>query len=300
MIHAYHKIFTDFKKLTNKSAFILFAFMTFVSLFICLLCMFKVLPPQAMYSLIWLLPTGLTLLITIHIYNRKADIIIKNQLISITASHARQTFEAYCRDFPDTYISDSRIKMCYLSRNGIDVDGALKRLNSNIDVYNKLALSFIKECGKFEDELYDLLTPQTLLQYAAKAHALRVQANKLGLTKLTDTIFFHEIEAYSRCYDTVKANWGKLSLDLDEAYGHLSKYIKSLGLDDNNDSFSKGMTLQKWNAQLQEAFNALEAYDTDKAKHIFNELISRQPDTDISKTLQEIVSNIDEITTGAY
>lgn len=300
MIHDCNKIFTDYKRLINKTAYIWLAFMTFVSLIICFLCMTKVLPAYALYSLLWLIPTGVALLILLHIYNRKANLMIKNQLISMTASNARQTFEAYRRDFPDTYISDSRIKMCYLSKNGIDVEGALKRLNSNIDAYNRLALSFIKESDRLEDALYDLLTPKTLIQYAAKAHALRVRANELGLTKLTDTVFFHEIEAYGGCYGVVKANWVKLSLELDEAYEHLTKYIKSLGLEDSDSTLEKGITLKKWSAQLQEALSALDAYDTDKAKHIFNKLINCHLDADITKSLQEIVANIDDITTGAY
>lgn len=300
MIHDCSKIFTDYKKLINKAAYIWLAFMTFVSLIICFLCMIEVLPAYALYSLLWLIPTGIALLILLHIYNRRANLMIKNQLISMTASSARQTFETYRRDFPDTYISDSRIKMCYLSKNGIDVEGALKRLSSNIDAYNKLALSFIKEIDRLEDELYDLLTPETLFQYAAKAHTLRVRANELGLTRLTDTVFFHEIEAYGGCYGVAKANWVKLSFELDEAYEHLTKYIKSLGLEDSGSTLEKGITLKKWSAQLQEALSALDAYDTDKAKHIFNELISCHLDADITKSLQEIVANIDDITTGAY
>lgn len=55
------------------------------------------------------------------------------------------------------------------------------------------------------------------------------------------------------------------------------------------------MTYKRWGEQLQEAFNALETYDTIKAKRILSELIQYQIDTDITKTLQSIIANIDEI-----
>ena len=81
---------------------------------------------------------------------------------------------------------------------------------------------------------------------------------------------------------------------------HLSKYSKSLGLEDHNSPLEKGITLSQWNTQLQEALDALDSCDTDKARLIFNKLISCHPDDDIAKSLQKIVSDIDAITTGAY
>lgn len=300
MIHNYNKIFLEIKRLINKSALMWFEFVTFVSVFICLLCLFGVLPAYALYSLIWLVPSGIALLLAMRFFHHKAELLARNQLISIMAFHAKQVFETYEQELPDTHISDSRIKMCYLSKNGIDVDGALKRLDSNVDAYNKLTLSFIDECDKREDELYDLLSPETLFQYASKAHVLRIRANELGLTKLTDTVFFHEIEAYAGNYDIVRANWQKLSFELDEVYEYLSQYANSLGLRGNNYTAAKGMTLKKWGEQLQEAFNALEAYDTVKAKQLLNELIQCHIDADITKTLQEIVANIDDIMAGLY
>ena len=55
------------------------------------------------------------------------------------------------------------------------------------------------------------------------------------------------------------------------------------------------MTFQRWGEQLQEAFNALETYDTMKAKRILSDLMKYQIDADITKTLQSIITNIDEI-----
>ena len=92
MIHDCNKIFTDYKRLINKTAYIWLAFMTFVSLIICFLCMTKVLPAYALYSLLWLIPTGGALLILLHIYNRKANLMIKNQLISMTLRHTAMIF----------------------------------------------------------------------------------------------------------------------------------------------------------------------------------------------------------------
>ncbi|MBD5451369.1 MAG: hypothetical protein HDR25_01890, partial [Lachnospiraceae bacterium] len=171
------------------------------------------------------------------------------------------------------------------------------KLDGNIDTYNQLVLSFLSESDKLEDELYDLMQNDTILEYGHKAHDLRVKVNDLGITKLTDTAFFHEIEAYAGNLEMVRDNWKKLSFELDEAYDVFFEYIKSLGLE-NAPGKEEQMTCKLWGERLQEAFNALETYDTGKAKRILSELTKYQIDTDINKTLQGIIANIDEIMTN--
>ena len=55
------------------------------------------------------------------------------------------------------------------------------------------------------------------------------------------------------------------------------------------------MTLKRWGDQLQEAFQARGAYDTDKAKTILNELVKFPIDSDLNNALKGIISNIDEM-----
>ena len=55
------------------------------------------------------------------------------------------------------------------------------------------------------------------------------------------------------------------------------------------------ITFKEWGEHLQEAFDALEIYDTKRARSILNELLRYQIDSDITKNLQSIVANIDEI-----
>ncbi len=76
----------------------------------------------------------------------------------------------------------------------------------------------------------------------------------------------------------------------------LSEYAKSLKLkDDAIDKDGNHMSFKKWGEQLQEAFRALETYDTEKAKTILNELVRFPIDSDITKALKGILSNIDEM-----
>lgn len=93
----------------------------------------------------------------------------------------------------------------------------------------------------------------------------------------------------------MKANWKKLSLELDEAYTLLSEYIKSIGYQCKTNNSGDHMTLKQWADRLQEAFTALEAYDTNKARNIIQELLQYQVDANISKSLRDIISNIDDI-----
>lgn len=289
-------IFDELRLLIDKSALIWLTFMTGVSLLIGLLWLSGALPAAALWSLVWIAPTALALWLVVCHYHKKAKILAQKQQISMMSYHAKQVLEHLQQQIPDTVITDSRIKMRYLARHGIDIDAAMARLGHNTEKYNELAMTFLRNSDKYEDTLYDLMQPDSLMQYGANAHVLRVKANELGLVNLTDTAFFHEIEAYVGDLDIIRNNWKKLSFELDEAYSILNEYVKSLNLkDDAIDKDGNHMSFKRWGEQLQEAFQALETYDTQKAKTILNELVKFPIDSDITKALKGIISNIDEM-----
>lgn len=296
MKHNENHIFDELRLLVDRSALIWLTSMTGVSLLIGLLCLAGALPDAALWSLLWILPTTLALWLAVCYYHKKAKLLAQKHQISMMAYHAKQVLEHLQQQIPDTLISDSRIKMRYLARHGIDIDAAMARLGQNAEQYNELVMAFLKNSDKYEDTLYDLMQPDTLMQYGAHAHILRVKANELGIVNLTDTAFFHEMEAYAGDLDIIRSNWKKLSYELDEAYSILNEYAKSLHLkDDAIDKDGNHMSFKKWGEQLQEAFQALETYDTQKAKTILNELIKFPIDSDITKALKGIISNIDEM-----
>ena len=219
---------------------------------------------------------------------KRTELLMKKQKLSMLAYQAKQTLD-HLEELPDTYITDCRIKMRYLAKNGVDVDTALQNMDGNVDKYNDFLLTFVGESHRKEDELFTL-------QYGAKVHALRVKSNALGLRNLTDTAFFHEIEAYAGNLEVIQNNWEKLSFEWDEACDVFTDYIQSLGLKDHaTDGQGNQITFKKWGEQLHEAFDALETYDPDKARSILNELLQYQIDADITQNLQNIVANIDEV-----
>lgn len=295
MDHNYNIILEEIRKLINKSAMLLLSFMAVLSLTIGVLCIVGIFPTAALWAFCGIVPTAVALAFAVICLHKKADDFSKKQQISMMAFLAKQAFNTFQQEFPDTFVSDCHIRMRYLARNGVNVDNALKKLDGNVDAYNQLVLSFLSESERLEDELYDLMQQDTIFEYGHKAHSLRVKVNELGIVKLTDTAFFHEIEAYAGNLDMVRDNWKKLSFELDEAYDILFEYIKSLGLENTSSKEEAQMTYKRWSERLQEAFNALETYDTGKAKRILSELTKYQIDTEINKTLQGIIANIDEI-----
>ena len=254
--------------------------------------------PIAGYAFLYLLPRVLLYCAALPLFvaiTKRTCLLLKKQKLAIMAYQAKQTFDEM-QEFPDTFVTDCKIKMRYLAKNGVDVDTALKNMNENIDKYNDFMLTFVGESHRKEDELYNLMEQDTLLQYGAKVHALRVKANALGLRNLTDTAFFHEMEAFAGNLEVVHANWQKLSFEWDEACDIFTDYIQSLGLKNHaTDPNGNQITFKKWGEQLQEAFQALEAYDATRARNILNELLQYQIDADITKNLQSIVANIDDI-----
>ena len=199
---------------------------------------------------------------------KRTELLMKKQKLSMLAYQAKQTLD-HLEELPDTYITDCRIKMRYLAKNGVDVDTALQNMDGNVDKYNDFLLTFVGESHRKEDELFTLMDSDTLLQYGAKVHALRVKSNALGLRNLTDTAFFHEIEAYAGNLEVIQNNWEKLSFEWDEACDVFTDYIQSLGLKDHaTDGQGNQITFKKWGEQLHEAFDALGTYEPDKARSI--------------------------------
>lgn len=254
--------------------------------------------PIASRAILYLVPIVIlycAFLPLFYAITKRAELLMKKQKLAIMASQARQTFDNL-HGLSDTFETDCKIKMRYLAKNGIDVDTALKNMGGNIDKYNDFALTFVGESHRKEDELFLLLDRDTLIQYGAKVHALRVKTNALGITNLTDTAFFHEMEAYAGNLEIVRANWEKLSFEWDEACDVFTSYIQSLGLKDHCiDKYGHQITYKRWGEQLQEAFDALETCDTTRARKILNDLLQYQIDADITKNLEKIVANIDEI-----
>lgn len=220
---------------------------------------------------------------------------MKKQKLSIMACQARQTFDSIS-ELSENFETDAKIKVRYLTKNGINVDQAIAAMDGNIEKYNDFILTFLGESSRKKNEMRALLNKDSIIQYGGKVHALRMKANALGITALTDTAFFHEIEAYAGNVELVSLNWEKLSLEWDEAVTAFTSYIKSLGLNEHaTDSEGNQISFKKWGEQLQEAFEALEVYDTSRARKLLNDLLKYQIDADITRNLELIIANIDDI-----
>ena len=295
MEHNYHIILEETNKLIRRHAIILISFLAGASVIIVSLYAAGILPKEALWSFLGMFPAVCAVIAGTLSCRRKTVDFAKKQQISIMAFQAKKAINFLRQEFPDTFISDSQISMRYLARNGINVDSALKKLDGNVDAYNQRVLSLLGESDRLEDELFDLMQDDTILQYGHMAHALRLRVSELGVLRLADTAFFHEIEAYAGNLDVVRDNWEKLSFELDETYHVFFGYIKSLGLENASGREDCRMTCKRWSERLQEACNALEAYNTIEAKKILSELIKYQIDAGINNTLQGIITNIDEI-----
>jgi HPt (histidine-containing phosphotransfer) domain-containing protein len=268
-----------------------FSLMLIVFVAVSALVLTGVLPQYALLALAGYIPIGILVLVLMYYNHNRIEILSKKIQISAAAGNAKNVMDSLVMSYSDTsYVNDEgcRIKMQYLSDNGVDIGNALKNVNSDVALYNKLANEFIRDCDGIEDDMYSLLKSQSLNDYASKAHELRTKSYALGFRNLTDTAFFHELEACTGNLEMLESNWEKLSFELDESSALLEQYIKSI------DSTSQ-MTRKKWGERLNEAFTALEELDTERAKTIFNELIENPVNSDVISILKNIVSGIDEV-----
>jgi hypothetical protein len=262
-----------------------------VAVIVGILAATRLVPVYSLLILAGYVPVGILILALMNNSRKKLDTLSKKIQISAAACKAKNVMntlvESYKYSDASADTEASREKMQYLSDNGVDVGSALKQVNSNIEKYNKLATDFISECNVLEDDLYTLMQNKSLSEYATKARELRLKSNALGFRNLTDTAFFHELEACTGNLELLESNWQKLSFELDESSALLEEYIKSLSAN----QFSK----KAWAERLQEAFNALEDLDTDKAKTIFVELMENPLNSDVAAVLKNIIASIDEV-----
>jgi HPt (histidine-containing phosphotransfer) domain-containing protein len=268
-----------------------FSLMLIVFVAVSALVLTGVLPQYALLALAGYIPIGILVLVLMYYNHNRIELLSKKIQISAAAGNAKNVMDSLVMSYSDTsYVNDEgcRIKMQYLSDNGVDIGNALKNVNSDVALYNKLANEFIRDCDGIEDDMYSLLKSQSLNDYASKAHELRTKSYALGFRNLTDTAFFHELEACTGNLEMLESNWEKLSFELDESSALLEQYIKSI------DSNSQ-MTRKRWGERLNEAFTALEELDTQRAKTIFNELIETPINQDVVSILKNIVSGIDEV-----
>lgn len=284
----YNYIINELKETVTKSTIVCLGFMCVMAIVVGVLALTGIVPGYALVSLAGFVPISILLFVLLSYNYKKIKILSKKLQISHAANNAKQVMEKIVNDAPDTYARDCRTKMQYLSNNGIDIEKALKQLNNNVKSYNELAAEFVQDCDKIEDELYTLMNADSLKEYANKARALKEKSHALGLTRLTDTSLFLELQACTGNLETIENNWKKLSFDLDDAFSTMDKYLKSLDDDDK-------LTFKMWGNRLQEGFSALETLDTEKAKTIFNEVIGYNVSPGITSTLRNIVTNIDEV-----
>jgi hypothetical protein len=286
-------ILNEFKVTVNKWVVACFSLMAIVSVVVSALVLTGVFPTFALVSLLGYVPLCVLILVLMYNSSQQISTLSKKVQISTAAGNAKNVMDTLMQSYSDTtYVNDEhcRSKMQYLSDNGVDINSALKKVNNNIVKYNKLASDFLNNCDKIEDDMYNLMCKRSLKEYATKAHELSVKSNALGFRNLTDTAFFHELEACTGNLEVLENNWKKLSFELDESSALLEDYIKSL---DSNSNAQ--MTQKMWAQRLQEAFNALEGLDTDKAKEIFVELINYPINSDVTSILKNIVTGIDEV-----
>ena len=82
------------------------------------LYLLEILPVTALWSLLWFIPISVILAFILHLYRKNTILLARKQQISIMAYHAKQALNTLQQHFPDTFVSDCHIKMCYLAKKG--------------------------------------------------------------------------------------------------------------------------------------------------------------------------------------
>ncbi len=111
----------------------------------------------------------------------------------------------------------------YLVDSGIDVDSGIKYFGS-LSNYNDTLKNFLTDITERVVKLNQYKLSGNIDNYAIEIHALRVDCNYLGFTKLADMVIEHELKCKIKDIDYINNNFDLLMQEISRIVSVLKKY----------------------------------------------------------------------------
>ena len=128
-------------------------------------------------------------------------------------------------DLQETKMQFSKSKnVNYLKMSGLDLDKALEVLG-DIDIYNETLHDFLEEIKCKIPLIEQCVQSLDMANYKVLLHGLKTDAKYLGMTKLAEIAYEHEIKSKESDTEYIKSNYGTLILEINRVLAIVNNYL---------------------------------------------------------------------------
>ena len=121
-------------------------------------------------------------------------------------------------------IKEDKYNIEYVKENKIEVEKSIELLG-NIETYNEIVKTFIEENKKRIPRIKENRIKGNLKEYSIDVHALKSDSKYLGLTKLAEISYNHEIKSKENDKEYIDEHFNELMNEYDRIINILNKYI---------------------------------------------------------------------------
>ena len=111
----------------------------------------------------------------------------------------------------------------YLEENGVDLKAALELLG-DMDMYNSTVKDFLDEVDDKWNKIVEYKNSSDMENYAIEVHSLKSNSKYLGLMKLADVAYQHELKSKEKDAQYVEDNFYELENEYNKALEVMKKY----------------------------------------------------------------------------
>ena len=113
----------------------------------------------------------------------------------------------------------------YLKNNNIDVDGAIETLG-DIETYNMTISAYLDDSDDLWKKINEYKNSNNMDDYAIEVHALKSSSRYIGLTKLGDIAYQHELKSKENDIDYITSHFSELDDEYNKNIVIVKNYVK--------------------------------------------------------------------------
>ena len=123
-----------------------------------------------------------------------------------------------------------KVDVNYLKNNGVDIDHALELLG-DMEMYNSTVTDFVTEVDDKWNRIVEYKNNSDMENYAIEVHSLKSDSKYLGLMKLADIAYQHELKSKESDINYVNEHFNELEDEFNSAMSIIKKYENSIKKD---------------------------------------------------------------------
>ena len=163
----------------------------------------------------------------------KLNISTKAVEISVSPFTVKNMLDSNVEMLDDDPVSDDEINtdtnniydVEYLKSKSIDVDGALQSLG-DMETYNLAISTYLEESNNIWKRIVSYKESKNISDYATEVHALKSSSRYIGLTKLGDIAYQHELKSKANDVDYINDHFSELENEYNKTIEIVKNYVK--------------------------------------------------------------------------